>query len=81
MKLSVDVKLSVVELATAFCELDDEQQAQFFIESARIAESWDGAGRVMQWHSVGRHLATCVCSTYEAREMVRSIADSVEAER
>jgi len=80
MKLTVNVKLTPAELAAAFCELDDEAQAQFFIDAARIAETWGGAGPAMQWFTVGRHLKTCACSTYEARAMVREIADAIEME-
>lgn len=66
-------KLTALEIAEAFCELDDEQQAQFFIEAARIAEGWPTSPRVLQWYSIGRHLKTCSCSTWEAREMVGEI--------
>jgi hypothetical protein len=76
MKLTVERRLTPVEIAEAFCELDDEQQAQFFIEAARIAEGWPANPRVMQWYSIGRHLATCSCSTWEAREMVRVIGEA-----
>ena len=79
MKLEVEIKLTPRQLAEAFCDLDDEQQADFFIEAARIAASWrDGA--VMQWWYVGRHLRTCTCSTEEAREMVRELASALEFE-
>ena len=78
MKLDVDVKLTPLQLAEAFCEMDDEAQAQFFIEAAAIAQTWNGAGRSMQWFSVGRHLKTCACSTFEARVMVKEIADAIE---
>ena len=77
MKLAVDVTLTPVHLAEAFCELDDEAQAQFFIEAARIMSAWpDVAARVMQAHAIGRHLRDCACSTYEARALVQDIAES-----
>lgn len=76
MKLSLTVRLKPAELAEAFCELGDDDQAQFFIECARIAEGWEQSAG-MQWSRIGRHLATCECSTYEAREMVRDIAGAV----
>jgi hypothetical protein len=78
MKLSVDVdlKLTPETLAAAFCDMDDEQQAQFFIEAARIAETWTSSSRHMQWFYVGRHLKTCTCSTEDARAMVRDIASA-----
>lgn len=87
MKLVVDRRLTPLELATAFCELDDEAQAQFFIEAARIAETWredvkagTSYGPGWQWYSIGRHLKTCSCSTEEAREMVREISRAASQE-
>jgi len=69
-----------MELAESFCAMDDEQQAQFFIECARIMSKWSGDGRSIylgpdwQMQQVGNHLRTCGCSTAEARDMVRAIA-------
>lgn len=78
MKVTLDLKLSIVQLAQAFCDLDDEEQAQFFIEAARIASTtWERPATFMQWRSVGKHLATCACSTDDAREMVRDIAEGL----
>ena len=77
MRLAVDVKLTPVQIAEAFCDLDDESQAQFFIEAARIMSTWpEPAARVMQAHAIGRHLRDCPCSTYEARALVSDIAAS-----
>ena len=76
MKLQVDLTLSVEQLAQAFCELDDERQAQFFVEVGKIAETWDGS-TFPQWLLVGRHLKECECSTDKAREIVLDIADGV----
>jgi hypothetical protein len=76
MKIEVTVALTPHRLAEAFCDLSDEEQAQFFIECAEIAETqWDHhAG--MQWSAIGGHLRTCECSTYEARQMVEDIASA-----
>jgi hypothetical protein len=79
MKLVVDVRLSPAELAEAFCDLDDEKQAQFFIEAARIIQTWSVVSRVTQAHAIGRHLRDCECSTYEARALVTEIADGVSS--
>lgn len=77
MKLEIDIKLSPLQLAQAFADMDDELQAQFFIEAARIMDAWDGpASRIMQSHSIGRHLRDCACSTYEARALVQDIAEA-----
>ena len=60
-------------LATAFADMMDEDQAQFFIDVAELAKEW-GADPYAQWYLVGRHLVTCSCATDEAREMVTAIA-------
>ena len=64
-------------LAEAFCGLDDDAQAGFFIDVARIMGKWDndtGSSRESQLWAVGRHLATCECSTPEAVELIETIS-------
>jgi hypothetical protein len=87
VKLEVNVELSPAQLAKAFCDMDDEAQAQFFIECARLAEGWRASasdptilGPDWQWYTVGRHLRTCACSTEEARDMVRGIAEGISGD-
>jgi hypothetical protein len=84
VKLTVEHKLTPRELAEAFCEMNDEDQAQFFIECADVAKAWTfGAGSYgadWQWFTVGRHLATCECSNDDARDMVREIARAASGE-
>jgi hypothetical protein len=71
-------------LAEEFCKLDDDAQAQFFVHVARIAETWSNTSRFgsaaayWQASAIGRHLATCECSTEEAREFVRTVAAAME---
>lgn len=82
MKATVDVVLTPLQLAEEFCEMSDEQQAQFFIEAARLGHEWDeGADPAGQWLAVGRHLRTCSCSTEAAREMVYFIARGSDPDR
>ncbi len=71
-----DLKLTPAQLAEAFCDMIDEDQAQFFIESARIAATWTTkhGGASYQWYVVGKHLKTCECSTEEARTMITDIS-------
>jgi hypothetical protein len=80
--LTVNRKLTPAEVAEAFCELNDEEQAQVFIDAARIAGAWPvGNGQLgpdWQWHKIGRHLRDCECSTIEARDMIASIAQAIE---
>jgi hypothetical protein len=78
MDLVVNLKLTPSQLAEAFCEMNDEQQAQLFIEAARIAASW-GPATIPQWLAVGRHLGSCECATDDARELVSDIADGIRA--
>jgi hypothetical protein len=73
MKLAIDVELTPAQVAEAFCSLNDERQAEFFIECARIASTW-GDPAFSQWRAVGRHLRDCTCSNDAARELVLDIA-------
>lgn len=77
MTFTVDIKLTPRQVAEAFAELDDEGMADVFIQVAEISKAWPHRGQ-MQWHMVGRHLKTCSCSTYEAREMVSDIAEGLK---
>ena len=76
-RLSVEATVTPAELAEMFCAGDDEEQAQFFIEVARIAATWV-PNNSMQWFYVGRHLRNCACSTEAARDIVREIAQAIE---
>jgi hypothetical protein len=69
----------VQSLAEAFCDLDDELQAEFFVEVAAIARQWPAGGASMQFWRIGRHLATCPCATDAARELVHDLAAGVDA--
>ena len=72
------------ELAEGFCELDDEQQADFFIACAHIMSQWKGtlftgqAAGEWQMRLVGRHLRDCGCSNEDARNLVRELAAALE---
>lgn len=60
-------------VAEMLAEMNDEDQAQVFIELAEIAATWAGAN-FQQWYSVGRHLRTCECSNDNARRLISDIA-------
>ena len=74
---TIELALTPKEAAEAFCNWNDEDQAQFFIEVAKLAEEWPGISG-MQWFLVGRHLLQCTCSTDDARELVKAIAQGCE---
>lgn len=69
MKLTHEIRLTPAQIAEALWELDDEQQADVFIELGRLT-STEGHLASMQWLAVGRHLARCQCSTDAARDVV-----------
>lgn len=75
--ITTEIDLDVQKGAEWFSALDDEQQAQFFIEVAALAKAWP-IYQGLQWHSVGRHLRNCECSTPEARTMIEDIASGIE---
>ena len=77
MKVTAEVTLTPSVIAEAFCGLNDEGQAQVFIEVAKLAATWDGRPGY-QWWLVGRHLRNCECSTDEARDIVREIASAMD---
>jgi hypothetical protein len=74
------ITLTPAQVAEAFCDLDDEGQAQVFIEVARVESAWP-PGNFQQWQAVGRHLRDCSCSSEEAREIVSGIAEGMAGER
>ncbi len=87
MTVEVNVQFTPRMIAEAFCEMNDEEQAQFFIEASAIAQAWKDTrpdsirlGPGWQWWSVGRHLRNCECSTPEAREMVKEINSGAETD-
>lgn len=78
VEATVRVCLSVRQIAEAFCKLDDDEQAKFFVCVGGIMKAW-GAGRLeTQCFNVGRHLVNCACSTHEARDVVNAMANGIE---
>jgi hypothetical protein len=71
--VEVPEALTLKDLANGFANLNDDAQARFLVEVAKIASEWPSP-QVMQWFLVGRHLRDCECSTELAREMVCEIA-------
>lgn len=74
----IKVPISIRTLAEIFCAMDDDRQARFFVEVAAIMESW-GVGKAdSQAWFIGGHLRNCKCSTEQARELIRSLANGLE---
>lgn len=72
--VTTEVELDVVTAATWFAGISDEQQAQFFVEVAKVARTWGGSPEI-QWGYVAGHLVKCPCSTDDARSLIKSLHD------
>lgn len=78
IKVQVEVSLTIEQGAAWFADLNDDEQAQFLVNVARIAaETYEGTPE-SQWIRIGDHLATCKCSSEAGRELIRSIAYGME---
>jgi hypothetical protein len=75
---TVEVEVTVERLAEWFSALDDDAQARFFVEVARVGEKWGPGKMEYQFWLVGSHLRNCACSTEDARELVRTINAGME---
>ena len=77
LTVTVDVSMTVEQLAGLFVDLDDDSQAKFFVEVARLMQSWKPHERDMQLLYIGRHLRDCGCSTDDARDLLRNIVTAM----
>ena len=78
IKTERTVELSIETVAQWFCELNDEQQADFFIAVAAEAHTWPHHAD-HQWYLVGRHLVNCTCGTPEALALVEELSNGIRA--
>lgn len=68
------------EIAAWFCNLDHEDQAEFFLEVSRIAKTWQGAAS-NQWWWVGREISIQVAKdrgNEPAAEMIAQVSRGIE---
>ena len=68
----IEIEFTAKLIADMFCMLDDEQQTQFFVEVAKIFQTFPMNGD-MQTHYIANHLAGCECSSDGARAFVREL--------
>jgi hypothetical protein len=52
LETKVKVELTPRMLAEAFCDMDDEQQAEFFAHCKEISSGWEGVGGIY-WQALG----------------------------
>lgn len=74
--MNIDVEVTPEELGRLFIEMDSDAQTRFFVAAAAHAKTaWRRSIDLeAQAIEIGHHLATCSCSTDDARELVESIA-------
>ena len=77
LHVTVDVPMTLDQLAGLFVELDDDSQAKFFVEVARLMGTWTPHERNMQEFHIGRHLRDCSCSTDAARDFLRNVVNAM----
>ena len=64
-------------VASMFCEMDDDAQAQFFVHVANIMNRWGNDKACMQIYAIGKHMRTCTCVTDDAREWLRDLVSEM----
>ncbi len=64
-------------VAKLFAELTDDDQAQMLCLAAAEMKAWPDDGGRWQMTRVGKHLAECVCSTEDGRDLVRTIYETM----
>jgi hypothetical protein len=79
-KVRALIPAEIEKVAAWFCNLDHEDQAEFFLEASRIAETWQGqAGN--QWWWVGREIYLRIQldkSNQPAANMIACILSGIE---
>lgn len=73
IRIETDIELGIDVAAKWFAGLNDDEQAKFLVAVAAYAHESFGLRPESQWMAIGNHLATCECSTEEARELIRGI--------
>ena len=81
IKTETELAISIELAAQWFCELIDEEQADFIIAVARRASQTFKDDPGHQWWLVGKHLVTCKCGTDEARSLVEELNNGINAGR
>lgn len=84
MKLTrtFDVTLSPDDVAALFCEMNDDEQAQFFEHVGRRMAEWGAFKRDTQVISIAEHMNECECTKAGlGREWVLGLGDALCADR
>lgn len=67
-------------IAHTFASMDDDMQAKFFVEVARLLNEIPDRplAYANQAYYIGKHLRDCTCSTEEARQFVEGISEAMK---
>ncbi len=72
--VEIDMPINPKQLAEAFCEMDGEDQADFFDNIWKIAKTWPGAGWCQQSYSIAE------ASGNDAIQAIRTLASHLPAD-
>lgn len=81
-KLPALIPAEIEKVAAWFCNLDHEDQAQFFLQASRIAETWESGAATDQWWWVGREIYLRIQldkSNQPTADMIACILSGIEA--
>lgn len=81
MNFEIDLKPTPEQIAEAFCNMDEFEQAKFFIECAKIGKTWNTIpGASWQWYRIGIQLKYSTNKAVEAREMIDTIKEGIDSQ-
>ncbi len=79
--MDVEMTPTPHDLAACFVEMNDEEQADFFISVVHLMKQWGDLRRHTQTSYIGGHLRTCECSNDDTRDFLRDLADEANLGR
>jgi hypothetical protein len=68
------------EIAGLFCDLNDDEMAEFFEAVAAYARTWNDPA-CNQWYYTGKHLVECDEACGEGAAIIEGMMDGIEAGR
>lgn len=79
MQVTATIRLTIEQMATAFWELDSDEQVKFFVALAKLeADAATNSSILDQFHEIGVHMRECTCATPEAQSVIRRILGGME---
>jgi hypothetical protein len=76
--ITTEVDLDIETAAKWFAGLTDDEWCKFFVAVSNETALWSPHAEGTMYWATGRHLATCECSTDDARAMLHDIVKAME---